>query len=76
MRQGTACLPPPLWGPNLKTLTGHVVRHLPGVVQQTELPAVQGFPGPLISQLVPEGDEERKLWVVHLNCSSTGTSHL
>lgn len=53
MRGGRALLPAPPGGHSLRVLTGHVVGHLPGIVQEAELPAVQRFPGPLVSQLVP-----------------------
>lgn len=59
--------PHPLWGPSPRILTGHVVRHLPSIVQQAELPAAQRFPGPLVSQLVPGGDRERKLQIAGLS---------
>ena len=53
MRGGKAPLPALLGGQSPRVLTSHVVGHLPGIVQEAELPAVQRFPGPLVSQLVP-----------------------
>lgn len=52
---------PPAVGTQPSILTGHAVGHFPSVVQEAELPAAQGFPGALVSQLVPGGDRERKL---------------
>jgi hypothetical protein len=56
-----ASLPPRPTGTSLRILTSYTVGHLPGIVQKAELPTAQRFPGPLVSQLVPGGDKDRKL---------------
>lgn len=56
--------PPPCpTGPGVRILTSHAVGHLSSVMQKAELPSVEGFPGLLVSELVPAGDKDRKLQI-------------
>lgn len=45
---------------NSVVLTTHAVGHLPSIVQKAELPSIQRFPCPLVSQLMSGGVEERE----------------
>lgn len=58
--------PPSSMGPNIKILTCNTVGHLSSIVQKAELPTTQGFPGSLVSQLVPRDDKDRKLQTADL----------
>lgn len=69
MRGEGKSLSSPRWGPSPSILTGHAVGHLPRVVQKAELPSAQGFPGPLIGQLVPGSDRERKVQIAGPSCA-------
>lgn len=63
--------PCPLRRPSPRIFTCHTVGHFSSIVQKAELSPAQRFPGPLVSQLVPGGDRERKLQLHDSGCYMT-----
>lgn len=51
---------------SIRVLTSHAVGHLSRIMKKAELPSVEGFPGLLVSKLVPEDNKNRKLQISDL----------
>lgn len=51
---------------SIRFLTSHAVGHLSRIMKKAELPSVEGFPGLLVSKLVPEDNKNRKLQISDL----------